>query len=141
MRKAGGGCADDQTNAMLAVVLADDVSLASPQAAKLSHSVARPLPTEPASLGFGGSPLEVISLHRTPALRFRPQMAQTAFLLSCGSLLAAPVNRPQIAAQRPGRVNRVDRRDTLGIVTFGTLQLNEPPSVAATHHSRNADFP
>ena len=56
-RKAGGGCAGDQTNAMLAVVRADDESLVPPQAAGLALSVARPLPTETASLGFGGSPV------------------------------------------------------------------------------------
>ena len=41
---------------MLAVVRADDESLVPPQAAGLARSVARPLPTETASLGFGGSP-------------------------------------------------------------------------------------
>ena len=42
---------------MLAVVRADDESLVPPQAAGLALSVARPLPTETASLGFGGSPV------------------------------------------------------------------------------------
>lgn len=42
---------------MLAVVRADDESLVPPQAAGLTLSVARPLPTETASLGFGGSPV------------------------------------------------------------------------------------
>ena len=42
---------------MLAVVRADDKSLVPPQAAGLALSVARPLPTETASLGFGGSPV------------------------------------------------------------------------------------
>lgn len=42
---------------MLAVVRADDESLVPPQAAGFAHSVARPLPTETASLGFGGSPV------------------------------------------------------------------------------------
>ena len=51
----GSGFAADQTNAMLAVVRADDESLIPPQAAGLALSVARPLPTETASLGFGGS--------------------------------------------------------------------------------------
>lgn len=41
---------------MLAVVRADDESRAPPQAAGLALSVARPLPTETASLGFGESP-------------------------------------------------------------------------------------
>ena len=53
----GSGVAADQTNAMLAVVRADDESLVPPQAAGLALSVARPLPTETASLGFGGSPV------------------------------------------------------------------------------------
>ena len=53
----GNGFAADQTNAMLAVVRADDESLVPPQAAGLALSVARPLPTETASLGFGGSPV------------------------------------------------------------------------------------
>ena len=51
----GSGFAADQTNAMLAVVRADDESRVPPQAAGLALSVARPLPTETASLGFGGS--------------------------------------------------------------------------------------
>ena len=42
---------------MLAVVRADDESLVPPQAAGLALSVARPLPTETASLGFGGGPV------------------------------------------------------------------------------------
>ena len=50
----GSGFAADQTNAMLAVVRADDESLVPPQAAGLALSVARPLPTETALLGFGG---------------------------------------------------------------------------------------
>ena len=53
----GSGFAADQTNAMLAVVRADDESLVPPQAAGLALSVARPLPTETASLNFGGSPV------------------------------------------------------------------------------------
>lgn len=53
----GSGFAADQTNAMLAVVRADDESLVPPQAAGLALSVARPLPTETSSLGFGWSPV------------------------------------------------------------------------------------
>ena len=41
----------------VAVARADDESLVPPQAAGLALSVARPLPTETASLGFGGSPV------------------------------------------------------------------------------------
>ena len=64
----GSGFAADQTNAMLAVVRADDESLVPPQAAGLALSVARPLPTETASLGFGGSP--VGGGDKTPVLYF-----------------------------------------------------------------------
>ena len=64
----GSGFAADQTNAMLAVVRADDESLVPPQAAGLALSVARPLPTETASLGFGGSP--VGGGDKTPGLHF-----------------------------------------------------------------------
>ena len=50
-----------RTDALLAVavavVRADDESLVPPQAAGLALSVARPLPTETALLGFGGSPV------------------------------------------------------------------------------------
>ena len=53
----GSGFTADQTNAMLAVVRADDESLVPPQAAGLALSAARPLPTKTASLGFGGSPV------------------------------------------------------------------------------------
>ena len=64
----GSGFAADQTNAMLAIVRADDESLVPPQAAGLALSVARPLPTETASLGFGGSP--VGGGDKTPGLHF-----------------------------------------------------------------------
>ena len=83
---------------------------------------------------------EVISPAEPLRFRFRPQAAQTAFLFSNGSLLTTTGNLPQIAARCHDRVNRVDRWDTLGIVTFGTAQLDEPLSVAAAHHTGNADF-
>ena len=54
---------------MLAVVRVDDESLVPPQAAGLALSVARPLPTETALLGFGGSP--VGGGDKTPVLHFR----------------------------------------------------------------------
>ena len=53
---------------MLAVVRADGESLVPPQAAGLALSVARPLPTETASLGFGGNP--VGGGDKTPVLYF-----------------------------------------------------------------------
>ena len=67
----GSGFAADQTNAMLAVVRRerDDESLVSAASArKLALSVARHLPTETASLGFGGSP--VGGGDKTPVLHF-----------------------------------------------------------------------
>ena len=57
VRLAGQRLRRRPDNAMLAVVRADDESLVPPQAAGLALSVARPLPTETASLGFGGSPV------------------------------------------------------------------------------------
>ena len=68
---------------MLAVVRADDESLVPPQAAGLALSVARPLPTETASLGFGGSP--VGGGDKTPVLHF------SAFL--CGGVVSLPSGR------------------------------------------------
>lgn len=60
----GRAAASPQTRQMrcwpspaVAVARADDESLVPPQAAGLALSVARPLPTETASLGFGGSPV------------------------------------------------------------------------------------
>ena len=41
------------------LVLANFVSFASPQAARLTHFVARPLPTQPDLLGLRGVPLEL----------------------------------------------------------------------------------
>lgn len=100
------------------------------------------LPTAAQLLGFAGGPFCGDSpAPNTHAPSLATNGPTRRFFCLAGSLLAAPGNRPQIAAQRPGRVNRVDRRDTLDIVTFGTVQLNEPPSVAAAHHSGNADFP
>ena len=70
-----------------------------------------------------------------------PQKRATNGLSYCrGCLLTTLRILPQTAAQRPDRVNRVDRRGTVGIVTFGTAQLDEPLAVAAVHHTGNADF-
>ena len=52
----------------LAVVLTSSISFASSQARKLIRSAARPLPTEIASLDFGGAPLRPVSLQQA-ALR------------------------------------------------------------------------
>ena len=46
----------------------------------------------------------------------------------------------QIASCGLGRVNRVNFRGTLVNVTFGTAQLDQPLSIAAPHHSGNAEF-
>ena len=142
-RKAGGGCAGDQTNAMLAVVQADDESLASPPAAKLALSVACPPPTEPADAGLRREPsLEVILPGRTPALLLRPQAAQHGVSLALReSLLAAPGNRPQIAAQRLDRVDRDDFSGALQIDTIGTIQLDHTLAVASANHCSNSVLP
>ena len=54
-RKAGGGCAGDQTNAMLAVVRADDESLVPPQAAGLALFPPKPLRWVSAGALLGGN--------------------------------------------------------------------------------------
>ena len=222
---------------MLAVVRADDESLVPPQAAGLALSVARPLPTETTSLGFGGNP--VGGGDKTPVLYFLhfcvggityPPVAvavseqpragfisaeKTAFsewvlcaderaVPSCTQrffgvpawgwyhyprralhavetldaqelrqrirrFYAAPVlalcglnlpssgthatpapnrahsgsqgeTRGVFTARDIGRVDRVNSLGTLCIVTFGTVQLNEPLAVAAAHHGGNADL-
>ena len=77
----GSGFAADQTNAMLAVVRADDESLVPPQeAAGLALSVARPLPAETASLGFGGNP--VGGVIKLPVYIFS--------VLLCGGVVSLP---------------------------------------------------
>ena len=48
--------------------------------------------------------------------------------------------RGVFTARDIGRVDRVNSLGTLCIVTFGTVQFDEPPSVAAAHHGGNADF-
>ena len=68
---------------MLAVVRVDDESLVPPQAAGLALSVARPLPTETASLGFGGNP--VGGGDKTPVLHF------SAFLCGGGITALGPL--------------------------------------------------
>ncbi|BFK87700.1 hypothetical protein I4200191B4_20060 [Pseudoflavonifractor gallinarum] len=55
-RKAGGGFAGDQTNAMLALVGSDCASVASDRGRKFPRSVLPPLPSETAPLSFAGDP-------------------------------------------------------------------------------------
>ena len=76
-------CADRQrrTGALLAVVQADDESLVPPQAAGLALSVACPLPTKTASLGFGGSPAERGFFRRKPTLCVSVTSGLTRLLL------------------------------------------------------------
>ena len=81
----GSGFAADQTNAMLAVVRADDESLVPPQAAGLALSVARPLPTETASLGFGGSPAGGGNKNSRFAFFRRSCMGVVSLPLACAS--------------------------------------------------------
>lgn len=48
--------------------------------------------------------------------------------------------RGVFTARDIGRVDRVNSLGILRIVTFGTAQFDEPLSVAAAHHGRDADF-
>lgn len=48
--------------------------------------------------------------------------------------------RGVFTARDIARVDRVNSLGTLCIVTFGTVQLNEPLAVAAAYHGGNADF-
>ena len=98
----------------------------------LTRTKSRSLVHLPRTAGFGGLGF---SRAEHPHSSFGHKRPNTAFLLPCGSLLAAPGNRPQIAAQRPDRVDRDDFSGTLQIDTIGTAQLNEPLSVAAAHRS------
>ena len=223
----------------VAVVRADDESLVPPQAAGLALSVARPLPTETASLGFGGSPVgggdknscfaffrhfyvggDITTLWPLWLCRNNPvrglfqqkkRLSQSgcsvptnalfppahsafsaflhggwyhyprralhavetldargsrwlicrfyaaAVLALCGQNIPSPgthatpspnrahsgshaETRGVFTARDIGRVDRVNSLGTLCIVTFGTVQLNEPLAVAAAHHGGNADF-
>ncbi|OUQ81431.1 hypothetical protein B5E42_12280 [Flavonifractor sp. An10] len=79
-------------------------SLASPQAAKLVPSTVPPLPTEPASLGFGGGP--VIG-HVTGAAAPRvARIGVTLQALRAAALyrLGPPGRRRYHAAEIPGRL-------------------------------------
>ena len=115
VRKAGSGITADQTNAMLAVVRADDASLASPQAGRLVHSVARPLPTEPAVAGLRREPCSAVGCLLGLAVK-------AAHSASCG-------------------LTRVDRVNPRRVDTFGTVQLNDALSVASAENSSNAGLP
>ena len=72
-----------------------------------------------------------------------PKAAQIRRVLRCGCLLDLAGKGAHNASQRQTRGNRVDRNDfsdTGKIDTFGTLQLDEPLSVAAVNTRRNTDF-
>ena len=154
----------------VAVARADDESLVPPQAAGLALSVARPLPTETASLGFGGSPVgggdkrSRFAFFSVPAWGWYhyPRRAIHAvetldaqgtrwlnkllvvYSLPVGSASAHSGSRGEtrgvLTARDIGRVDRVKSLGTLCIVTFGTAQFDKPLSVAAAHHGGNADF-
>ena len=62
----------------LSLVVTSSVSLASPQAVKLAHFAAPPLPTEPASLGFGGDPGQAAMLSQAGQMLRHIQPALTA---------------------------------------------------------------
>ena len=119
----GSGFAADQTNAMLAVVRADDESLVPPQAAGLALSVACPLPTETASLGFGGSP--VGGGDKTPALHFRHfrvgGITALGPLWLCRNNPARGLFRQKNGFLRAGALHRRTSCSLLHAVLFGHL--------------------
>ena len=69
-----------------------------------------------------------------------PQVPHTAGLLRCGDLPGTLGTLPQTVSCGPGRVNRVDRQDTLVTVTFGTAKLDQTLPVAAPNYTENADL-
>ena len=110
---------------------------------EVKSSLARAFLLSPAKLPrwvSPGTPLRVILPRRTPALLLRPQAAQQAFLLLCGSLLAAPGNRPQIAAQRLDRVDRDDFSAPPNRHYRQRRSLNYSFSVAAANRCLNPIF-
>ena len=170
----GSGFAADQTNAMLAVAVGGTscISLVSVAAADENSltPLHRLLPTETASLGFGGSPVgggdkrSRFAFFSVPAWGWYhyPRRAIHAvetldaqgtrwlnkllvvYSLPVGSASAHSGSRGEtrgvLTARDIGRVDRVKSLGTLCIVTFGTAQLDGPLAVAAAHHGGNADF-
>ena len=69
-------------------------SLASPQAAKLVPSTVPPLPTEPASLGFGGGPIVIVTGAAAPWVA---RIEVTLQALKAAALLPAwPAGPPSV---------------------------------------------
>ena len=78
----------------------------------------------------------IFSLCRNP-----PQKRATNELsYCCGRLLHLAGKAPQIASCGLSRVASAAFSGTGNIDTIGTVQLDEPLSVAAAHHTGNADF-
>ena len=119
---------------MLDIVLASSASFASPQARKLFHSAARPLPTEIASLDFGegpcGPPLPLHALRLQQAAlrlsggalaRIRKSAEDSSRCLSCriAPLTIALQGRfgPHAALKRCLRAARL-RRDRVRIILY-----------------------
>ena len=63
-----------------AVVNASSISVASPQAAKLTHSAASPLPTRTASLGSRGGPKDFLDMAAPSVVKFNTDQA----IIGCG---------------------------------------------------------
>ena len=85
------------------VVGASFRSFASPQAAKLTPSTAPPLPTEPASLGFGGGPIVVVTGAAAPRVA-RIGITLQALWVAALYRLGPSGRRRCHASDRPGQL-------------------------------------
>ena len=85
------------------VVGASFRSFASPQAAKLTPSTAPPLPTEPASLGFGGGPIVVVTGAAAPRVA-RIAVTPQALIVVALYQLGPPGRRRCHASEIPGHL-------------------------------------
>ena len=125
----------------LAVVLTSSTSFASSQSRKLIRSAARPLPTEIASLDFGGGPFAA-HLCRFAALRLQ----QAALRLSGGrpDESAARVHRGKRGGHPPVRPSHhaASRRGPLPL-TGGVRAASGPqrrPAGGETYSKQNSSF-
>ena len=134
-QQGGGG----QPKAMLAVVLTDDTSLASPQAANLVRSVVRPLPTETASAGFRREPCygRKLSPSVVNSRRFLKHGGNSWQISRWSCLPGRGGNSRQIVSCG---LTRVDRVNPWRVDTFGTVQLDDALSVAAAQTGCNTDL-
>ena len=107
-------------------VLAISISFASPQAARLTHSAARPLPTEPASLGFGGVPLKPC----------RDDLVNGQVPLCLAPAHELPVALPQIQQQ----AKRCQPHFVLGKTEVGDTVVEKPGEQFVTAYPACAFF-